>query len=135
VVTILLAEKYSLYEEESTNSRGGRAFALKLQNLRKENLFLKELLEETLITIWQSLTEKQKEIFTEASILLANNSLSLNKLSERLSERFNIPFSTIKWNLSKLRKKNLLQINVKKGDTKTKIELTDIGLALFHLVH
>ena len=134
-MTILLAEKYSLYEEESTNSRGGRAFALKLQNLRKENLFLKELLEETLITIWQSLTEKQKEIFTEASILLANNSLSLNKLSERLSERFNIPFSTIKWNLSKLRKKNLLQINGKKGDTKTKIELTDIGLALFHLVH
>ena len=127
----ILLEALSSHEREDGNLTGGRAFAIRLDSLRKENLLLKELLREALDIIWHSLNLRQREIFLEASRLLINdNPISLNKLSQRLSLKFNMPFSTIKWNLKRLKDMNLLFSIGKRGDPRAILELTDIGKAL-----
>jgi hypothetical protein len=52
-------------------------------------------------------------------------------LSDILSEKFEFSFSTIKWNLTKLRDIGLFETYGERGNTKTILMLTHLGLSLY----
>jgi hypothetical protein len=72
------------------------------------------------------LSEKQKFLLVSASQELAYDSMTLTRLSERLSRGLKMSYSTVKWNLKRLRVLKLLYGGSEecKG---TRAELTPLG--------
>jgi len=99
--------------------------------LENNLLFIQDMLNQSLHIIYNQLKDKQKTIFYIASKLLKKDTISINKLSEKLSEKMNLSFSTAKWNITKLRDLGLLETNGQRGNIKTTISLTQIGFSLY----
>lgn len=125
---IIQLEKLERIEE----SKEGIIFAQKrIQELENSLIFLNELYNQSLIILLEQLKDKQQSIFFAASKILTKKNISLNKLSDILSERFDLSFSTIKWNLTKLRNIGLFETNGERGNRKTILMLTHLGLSLY----
>jgi len=128
-VNVLLnpAELESLdYSEE------GIAFAQeRIRKLEKDNLFLFDLLHQSLIILFDQLNDKQKGIFFESYILIERKRISLNRLAEKISTKLDISFSTAKWNITKLRDLGFFETIGMRGNTKTTLISTIIGDTLY----
>ncbi|MCG3219780.1 MAG: hypothetical protein H7641_00240 [Candidatus Heimdallarchaeota archaeon] len=125
---IIQAEDLERIEE----SKEGIIFARKrIKELENSLIFLNDLYNQSLIILLDQLKDKQQHIFFAASRILTKKNLSLNKLSDMLSERFDLSFSTIKWNLTKLRDIGLFETFGERGNTKTILMLTHLGLSLY----
>ena len=125
---IILPEELERIEE----SKEGIIFARKrIKELENNLIFLKEMYNQSLIILLNQLKEKQQQIFFAASRILTKKNISLNKLSDILSEKFELSFSTIKWNLTKLRDIGLFETYGERGNTKTILMLTHLGLSLY----
>jgi len=128
-VNVLLnpAELESLdYSEE------GIAFAQeRIRKLEKDNLFLFDLLHQSLIILFDQLNDKQKGIFFESYIQIERKRISLNRLAEKISTKLDISFSTAKWNITKLRDLGFFETIGMRGNTKTTLISTIIGDTLY----
>ena len=81
-------------------SEEGIAFAQeRIRKLEKDNLFLFDLLNQSLIILFEQLNDKQQDIFFEGYRFLKRKRTSLNRLAEIISARLDISFSTTKWSL------------------------------------
>jgi hypothetical protein len=125
---LLLTEELERIEE----SKEGIIFARKrIKELENSLIFLNDLYNQSLIILLDQLKDKQKQIFFSASEILTEKNISINKLADKLSKRFEISFSTIKWNLTKLRDIGLFETFGERGNTKTILMLTHLGLSLY----
>jgi len=128
-VNVLLnpAELESLdYSEE------GIAFAQeRIRKLEKDNLFLFDLLHQSLIILFDQLNDKQKGIFFESYIQIERKRISLNRLAEKISTKLDISFSTAKWNITKLRDLGFFETIGMRGNTKTTLISTIIGDTIY----
>ena len=106
----------------------GIAFAQeRIRELEKDNLLLLELLNKSITLLFDQLNSKQRKIFFTSFKILKNNFLSLNKLSEIISHKLEISFSTTKWNITKLRDIGFFETNGTRGNTKTTLISTALG--------
>ncbi|MHA1778659.1 MAG: hypothetical protein ACTSYN_03715 [Candidatus Heimdallarchaeaceae archaeon] len=122
-----------IYELED---EGGSMFVSNsLIELKKELLFLNEVLKQSSKTVLYTLNEIQKSILCYAGTLLQEASYSLNKLSEKLEMKLHRPYSTIKWNLLKLKKLGFFESNGRQGDTSSTIELTALGKYIISVIN
>ena len=94
-------------------------------------LFIQDILNQSLIIIYSQLKDKQKMIFLNASRLLKNEKISINKLAEKIAEKMDLSFSTTKWNITRLRDLGLFETNGQRGNTKTIVSLTQLGQSLY----
>ena len=118
--------------EEMDYLEEGIAFAQKrMEELKKDNLFLLELLNQSMFLLIDQLSSKQREIFLISYKLLENKFLSLNKLSEIISNRLDLSFSTTKWNLTKLRDIGFFETIGSRGNTKTTLISTTLGKTFY----
>lgn len=120
-------------ELESLNySEEGIAFAQeRIRKLEKDNLFLFDLLHQSLIILFDQLNDKQKGIFFESYIQIDRKEISLNRLAEKISTKLDISFSTAKWNITKLRDLGFFETIGMRGNTKTTLISTIIGDTLY----
>ena len=120
-------------ELESLNySEEGIAFAQeRIRKLEKDNLFLFDLLHQSLIILFDQLNDKQKGIFFESYIQIDRKEISLNRLAEKISTKLDISFSTAKWNITKLRDLGFFETIGMIGNTKTTLISTIIGDTLY----
>ena len=110
----------------------GIAFAQeRIEELEKDNLLLLELLEESMFLLFDQLNPKQKEIFLTGYKILERNLISLNGLSEILSSKMEISFSTAKWNLTRLRDIGFFETIGSRGNTKTTLTSTTLGKTFY----
>ena len=113
-------------------SEEGIAFAQeRIRKLEKDNLFLFDLLNQSLIILYDQLNDKQKEIFFQSYLFLERRKISLNKLAEKISSMMNISFSTAKWNITKLRDLGFFETIGMRGNTKTTLISTNLGDTLY----
>ncbi|MCG3260113.1 MAG: hypothetical protein H7644_10220, partial [Candidatus Heimdallarchaeota archaeon] len=113
-------------------SEEGIAFAQeRIRKLEKDNLFLFDLLHQSLIILFDQLNDKQKGIFFESYILIERKRISLNRLAEKISTKLDISFSTAKWNITKLRDLGFFETIGMRGNTKTTLISTIIGDTLY----
>ena len=118
--------------ERIEESKEGIIFAQKrIKELENNLIFLNDLYNKSLFTLFDQLKDKQQYIFFAASKILIEDKISLNKLSDILSKKLNLSFSTIKWNLTKLRDIGLFETFGERGNTKTILMLTHLGLSLY----
>jgi len=119
------------FENYGITYKGGSIFAPEASiDLKNDLLFFIDLLNQSMLIVFKQLNDNQRIIFFEASNILRDIDTSLNKLSERISKKRSISFSTTKWNLTKLRDMGLFVTNGSRGNTKTTIELTDLGVTM-----
>ncbi|MCE7738021.1 MAG: hypothetical protein KAU62_15720 [Candidatus Heimdallarchaeota archaeon] len=110
----------------------GMAFAQeRIRKLEKDNLFLFDLLNQSLIILFDQLNDKQKGIFFESYSLIERRKISLNRLAEKISTKLDISFSTAKWNITKLRDFGFFETIGMRGNTKTTLISTIIGDTLY----
>jgi len=110
----------------------GIAFAQeRIRKLEKDNLFLFDLLNQSLIILFDQLNDKQKGIFFESYSLIERRRISLNRLAEKISSKLDISFSTAKWNITKLRDLGFFETIGMRGNTKTTLISTIIGDTLY----
>lgn len=110
----------------------GIAFAQeRIRKLEKDNLFLFDLLNQSLIILFDQLNDKQKGIFFESYSLIERRKISLNRLAEKISTKLDISFSTAKWNITKLRDLGFFETIGMRGNTKTTLISTIIGDTLY----
>ena len=113
-------------------SEEGIAFAQeRIRKLEKDNLFLFDLLNQSLIILFDQLNDKQKGIFFESYSLIERRKISLNRLAENISTKLDISFSTAKWNITKLRDLGFFETIGMRGNTKTTLISTIIGDTLY----
>ncbi|TET77391.1 MAG: hypothetical protein E3J43_05940 [Candidatus Heimdallarchaeota archaeon] len=113
-------------------SEEGIAFAQeRIRKLEKDNLFLFDLLHQSLIILFDQLNDKQKGIFFESYIQIERKRISLNRLAEKISTKLDISFSTAKWNITKLRDLGFFETIGMRGNTKTTLISTIIGDTLY----
>ena len=113
-------------------SEEGIAFAQeRIRKLEKDNLFLFDLLHQSLIILFDQLNDKQKGIFFESYIQIDRKKISLNRLAEKISTKLDISFSTAKWNITKLRDLGFFETIGMRGNTKTTLISTIIGDTLY----
>ncbi len=113
-------------------SEEGIAFAQeRIRKLEKDNLFLFDLLNQSLIILFDQLNDKQKGIFFESYSLIERRKISLNRLAEYISTKLDISFSTAKWNITKLRDLGFFETIGMRGNTKTTLISTIIGDTLY----
>ena len=113
-------------------SEEGIAFAQeRIRKLEKDNLFLFDLLNQSLIILFDQLNDKQKGIFFESYSLIERRKISLNRLAENISTKLDISFSTAKWNITKLRDLGFFETIGMRGNTKTTLVSTIIGDTLY----
>ena len=109
----------------------GIIFAQKrILELENDLLLMDEILKQSLFLFIGLMKDKQQLIFTEAIKQLDKESLSLNKLAEKLSNKLNLTFSMIKWNLTKFRDFGLFESNGQRGNTKSTLLATELGKIL-----
>ncbi len=117
---------------EEDYSEEGIIFAQRrIIELENNLLFIQDILNQSLLIIYNQLKDKQKSIFYIASKLLKKDITSINRLSEKIAEKMNLSFSTAKWNITKLRDLGLLETNGQRGNIKTTISLTQLGFSLY----
>lgn len=122
-----------IYELED---EGGSMFVSNsLIELKKELLFLNEILKQSSKAVLYTLNDVQKSILCNAGMLLEEEAYSLNKLSEKLGIKLHRPYSTIKWNLLKLKKLGFFESNGRQGDTSSTIELTPLGKYIVSVIN
>lgn len=110
----------------------GIAFAQeRIRKLEKDNLFLFDLLNQSLIILFDQLNDKQKGIFFESYSLIERRKISLNRLAEKISTKLDISFSTAKWNITKLRDLGFFETIGMRGNTKATLISTIIGDTLY----
>ena len=110
----------------------GIAFAQeRIRELEKDNLLLLELLKESIFLLFDQLNSKQREIFFEGFKILEKKLISLNRLSEIISEKLDISFSTAKWNLTRLRDLGFFETIGSRGNTKTTLTSTALGKTFY----
>ncbi len=127
----LLKNPMDGFETYGITYKGGSIFVPEAsKDLKNDLLFLIDLLNQSMLIVYNQLNDKQRIIFFEASNILREEDTSLNKLAERISKKRSISFSTIKWNLTKLRDMGLFATNGSRGNTKTTTELTDLGATM-----
>ena len=118
--------------ERIENTEEGIIFAQKrILELENHLLLMDELLNQSLYLFIDLMKDKQQLIFTEAIKQLDKKSLSLNKLAEFLSHKLDLTFSMIKWNLTKFRDFGLFESNGQRGNTKSTLITTDLGILLY----
>ncbi|MCK5304491.1 MAG: hypothetical protein KAJ72_04520 [Candidatus Heimdallarchaeota archaeon] len=118
--------------ERIENTEEGIIFAQKrILELENHLLLMDELLNQSLYLFIDLMKDKQQLIFTEAIKQLDKKSLSLNKLAEFLSHKLGLTFSMIKWNLTKFRDFGLFESNGQRGNTKSTLITTDLGILLY----
>ena len=128
----LLIEKISYLktlELETTIS-----FRKDIEFLEKQISSIQELLTQSLLTLFDQMTEKLQEIFLEAYSTLNFYELSMTKLAEKIAKKLSLSFSTTKWNLMKLKEMELLELIGDRGNRRTKIEITQIGFCLYEIL-
>ena len=114
-------------------SEEGIAFAQeRIRKLEKDNLFLFDLLNQSLIILFDQLNDKQKDIFFEGYRFLERRKTSLNRLAEIISAQLDISFSTTKWNITKLRDLGFFETIGTRGNTKATLISTIIGDTLYY---
>ena len=114
------------------NTEEGIIFAQKrIIELENDLLLLEELLNRSLYLFIDILKDNQRLIYSEAIKELNKKPLSLNRLSETLSEKLNLTFSMIKWNLTKFRNFGLFESNGQRGNTKSTLIITELGKMLY----
>ena len=64
-------------------------------------------------------------------IIAEEDTLSINKISDLLSKQYSLSFSTIKWNITRLRDMGLFESYGERGNTKTILLTTELGKSLF----
>ncbi len=117
--------------ESIENTEEGIIFARKrISELENDLLLMDEILKQSLFLFIGLMKDKQQLIFTEAIKQLKKESLSLNKLAEILSNKLDLTFSMIKWNLTKFRDFGLFESNGQRGNTKSTILATELGKML-----
>lgn len=119
-----------IYDEE----RGSLFVARSIIELKKELLLVNEILEQSTKTILATLKESQKRILILAGELLNYERLSLNKLAEKISLRLNKPYSTVKWNLLKMKQLGFFNQIGKQGDICSTIELSSLGEHIWNVI-
>ena len=113
----------------------GIAFAQeRIEKLENDNLLLLELLNKSMSLLFDQLNEKQKEIFFMSYQILEKRNLSLNRLSEIISQKTEMSFSTIKWNLTKLRDIGFFETIGSRGNTKTTLISTHLGKTFYSIL-
>jgi hypothetical protein len=133
-VNVLLTPAKFINEqlEDPDYLREGIAFAQeRIRELEKDNLLLLELLQESMFLLFEQLNSKQKTIFLTGYKILEKKLISLNRLSEIISRKLEISFSTAKWNLTKLRDIGFFETIGSRGNTKTTLISTAFGKTFY----
>lgn len=118
--------------ETLENTEEGIIFAQKkIIELENNLLLMDEILNKSLKLFTKTMKRNQQLIFIEAIKLLRKDTISLNRLSEILSEKLDFTFSMIKWNLTKLREHGLFRTNGQRGNTKSTLIITEFGERLY----
>jgi len=136
-VNVLLTPARFLSEqlEDPDYLKEGIAFAQeRIRELEKDNLFLLEILNKSMFLLLNQLNEKQREIFFLSYKLLEKKNISLNRLSEIISSKLNMSFSTIKWNITKLRDIGFFETIGSRGNTKTTLISTALGKTFYSIL-
>ncbi|MHA1197793.1 MAG: hypothetical protein ACTSQF_00350 [Candidatus Heimdallarchaeaceae archaeon] len=121
--------------EDPDYLKEGIAFAQeRIRELEKDNLLLLELLNESMFLLYDQLNSKQREIFFISHKLLEKKLLSLNRLSEIISSKLEISFSTTKWNLTRLRDIGFFETIGSRGNTKTTLISTALGKTFYSIL-
>jgi len=121
--------------EDPDYLKEGIAFAQeRIRELEKDNLFLLEILNKSMFLLLNQLNEKQREIFFLSYKLLEKKNISLNRLSEIISSKLNMSFSTIKWNITKLRDIGFFETIGSRGNTKTTLISTALGKTFYSIL-
>jgi len=136
-VNVLLTPAKFISEqlEDPDYLKEGIAFAQeRIRELEKDNLLLLELLNESMFLLYDQLNSKQREIFFISHKLLEKKLLSLNRLSEIISSKLEISFSTTKWNLTRLRDIGFFETIGSRGNTKTTLISTALGKTFYSIL-
>ncbi len=130
---LLISEEQFGTQLREEQLKEGIIFAQKrIRELENSLLFLNDLLDRSLLILYDQLKDKQKIIFFATyKILDERHTMSINKISDILSKQFSLSFSTIKWNITKFRDMGLFETNGERGNTKTILLTTDLGKSLF----
>lgn len=130
---LLISEELSGIQLRDDQLKEGIIFAQKrIRELENSLLFLNDLLDRSLLILYTQLKDKQKMIFIATyKILTEENTLSINKISDLLSKQYSLSFSTMKWNITRLRDMGLFETNGERGNTKTILLATELGKSLF----
>ncbi|MCE7742640.1 MAG: hypothetical protein GOP50_09290 [Candidatus Heimdallarchaeota archaeon] len=114
--------------EDPDYLKEGIAFAQeRIRELEKDNLLLLELLNKSMFLLFDQLNKKQREIFFTGFRILEKKTISLNKLSEIISGKLEMSFSTTKWNITRLRDIGFFETIGSRGNTKTILISTSLG--------
>ncbi len=118
--------------EDPDYSKEGIAFAQeRIRELENDNLLLLELLNKSMFLLFDQLNSKQRDIFLIGYKLLEKKNTSLNRLSELISGKLEISFSTTKWNLTRLRDIGFFETIGSRGNTKTTLISTALGKTFY----
>lgn len=130
---LLISEELSGIQLREDQLKEGIIFAQKrIRELENNLLFLNDLLDRSLLILFDNLKDKQKMIFIATyKILTDEKTLSINKISDLLSKQYSLSFSTTKWNITKLRDMGLFESNGERGNTKSILLTTELGKSLF----
>jgi len=133
VNALLISEELSGIQLREDQLKEGIIFAQKrIRELENNLLFLNDLLDRSLLILFDNLKDKQKMIFIATyKILTDEKTLSINKISDLLSKQYSLSFSTTKWNITKLRDMGLFESNGERGNTKSILLTTELGKSLF----
>ncbi|MCG3216193.1 MAG: hypothetical protein KAS63_05725 [Candidatus Heimdallarchaeota archaeon] len=133
VNVLLISAELSRNQFTDEEMKEGIIFAQKrIRELENNLLFLSELFDKSLFILYKQLKKKQRQIFFSAfRIILEEDSTSINKISNLLSKNLELSFSTIKWNLTKLRDLGLFETYGERGNTKTTLLITELGETLY----
>ena len=130
---MLISEEISGIQLREEQLKEGIIFAQKrIRELENNLLFLNDLLNRSLLLLYDQLKDKQRMIFIATyKILTEDDSLSINKISDILAKQYSLSFSTIKWNITRLRDMGLFESYGERGNTKTILLTTELGKTLF----
>lgn len=130
---LLISEEISGIQLREEQLKEGIIFAQKrIRELENNLLFLNDLLNRSLLLLYDQLKDKQRMIFIATyKILAEEDTLSINKISDILAKQYSLSFSTIKWNITRLRDMGLFESYGERGNTKTILLTTELGKTLF----
>ena len=134
VLLISLEFKNEILEGLSYSEEGIAFVQERIRDLEKDNLFLLDLLKESILIIFNQLNDKQRDIFLYGFEIIDYREISLNKLSEKIAKKMDMSFSTAKWNLTKLRDLGFFETLGTRGNTKTILASTILGRTLYSLL-
>ncbi|MHA1304540.1 MAG: hypothetical protein ACTSQE_07125 [Candidatus Heimdallarchaeaceae archaeon] len=105
-----------------------------IDKLQNKILFLQELLDESLLLLYKQLSQKQQDILLIAYKMLQYNSCSMNKLAEQIANSSKLAFSTIKWNILKLKELGFFETLERREKRQFIIRMTELGKIMLSLI-